>query len=100
MKKPINLIQNYLNKILKTKQSINKHLNNIDLSLEEIKNTLDKYEYLQEQTNNYKVKLSKEKKIHIESEIKNNEKVYELNKEIKLLKKQNRKLEKQLGKEK
>lgn len=90
------MIKEYFKEKLKTKKSTNKHLKSIDESLKEIKNQLDRYEYLQEQTNKYKTKVKTEHDKYNQLLFDSTSQIDELIKERNSLAKKNKKLEKEL----
>lgn len=95
-------IKQWLDLTIKTKQGQAKEIislkNQIDKILKTLEDAKSNEQYAIEQNNKTKLSLSKKNKEFCELEIKSNEKISELEKEIKKLNKTNKKLEKELKK--
>lgn len=85
-----------IEKLIKVKKSINKRLDSIDKSINEINELLNSYAYLKEQTRKLKTKAEEEHKKFCILEIQSVQREEELKKEIRSLKRENKKLEKEL----
>lgn len=94
------MIKEYLNETIKTKKALNKTIrgleNHIDEMLEKIEDYKTAKNYAVDQMNKYKTQLSELNKKYCELEINKNEIEAELKKEIRSLKRENKKLEKEL----
>lgn len=100
MKGIIEKVNEWLNETIKTKKALNKTIrgleNHIDKMLEKIEDYKTAKNYAVNQINKYKTQLSELNKKYCELEINKNEIEAELKKEIRSLKRENKKLEKEL----
>jgi uncharacterized coiled-coil DUF342 family protein len=100
MKGIIEKVNEWLDETIKTKKALNKTIrgleNHIDEMLEKIEDYKTAKNYAVNQMNKYKTQLSELNKKYCELEINKNEIEAELKKEIRSLKRENKKLEKEL----